>query len=71
MKRFAVVLTFSFVLLTGAGAFAAQQLHFGNPQQHLFSADESIPDDDEDTCWVAPEWRDDFEDCWVAPEWLD
>ena len=71
MKRSIVALALLLCLGASTSAFAAQQSQVDQPQQQLFGPEETIPNDDEDTCWVAPEWRDDFEDCWVAPEWRD
>ncbi len=72
MKLSTVALTVPLFFAAGTITLATLQHQFSESRAHVFSQDEVIPDDDEETCWVAPEWRDDsLEDCWVAPEWRD
>jgi len=73
MKRSLVALTLLVCLATAVSfSFAVPQPQPGDTQQRLLDQNYTVPNDDEETCWVAPEWRDDFdEDCWVAPEWRD
>jgi hypothetical protein len=71
MKRSVFAIIPLFCVIASNFALAAQQQQFSEPRERLFAPEETIPDDDDETCWVAPEWRDDYEDCWVAPEWRD
>jgi len=71
MKRFVVAIIPLSFLFASNFTFAVQPPQLSQPRESLFTPAETIPDDDEETCWVAPEWRDDYEECWVAPEWRD
>jgi len=51
-----------FALLVGSVtitfSLAAQQAHFFEPKEQPVFQELTCPNDDEETCWVAPEWRD-------------
>jgi len=48
--------------VSASGSYPSQQMEdliLGHAAQGSTSwKDAAIPDDDEETCWVAPEWRD-------------
>jgi hypothetical protein len=72
MKRSVLAVISLPLLFASTFLLAAQKPHSPDSRTSLFGPEDTIPDDDEETCWVAPEWRDDiYGDCWVAPEWRD
>jgi len=58
MKRFVVPLISVLGLFASTSSLAAPQPTFGEVRPSIFEPEETIPVDDEETCWLAPEWRD-------------
>ena len=58
MKHPAAIFALLVGLVTITFSLAAQQAHFFAPKAQPVSQESACPNDDEETCWVAPEWRD-------------